>query len=123
MKLTRKLAGPLALLAGLAAAACNHGPAARPAVLESSDADTMARLKSALGDAVGRSNIELGAGDPTQQPAVTVLPPPLGQFETNSPAAPTHFDLILDGATCYAVHRETGQRWPLEGIACRAVGE
>lgn len=112
----------LALLAGLLTGACNHS-AARPAVLQSGDAETLARLKTTLGEAVGRARVELGAGDPTEVPMVTVLPPPLGAHETSSPATPTHFDLILESGTCYAVHRETGQRWPLEGVPCRALGD
>ena len=89
-----------------------------PAVLASDDAETMAALKSVLSDAVGRARIELGAGDPTSVPSVSVLPPRPVSPDDRSPVMPDVFDLVLRGDTCFAVHRESGKAHALEGVTC-----
>lgn len=107
-------AGSLAM-----ASACQLTPKdAVPAVLADDSPETMTTLKSTLAEAMGRANIELGAGDPTQSSTISVLPPPLGPMETASTAMPTVFTLMMEGDTCMAVHSETGEKYPMD-LPCR----
>lgn len=110
-----------ALLSGLILGACQHGASAVPAVLEDGSDATISMLKSHLADAMGVATVSLGAGDPTVGSTLSVLPPPLGEHETHSPATPTQFNLILIGNTCYAQRIESGARNELTGIRCRAL--
>jgi hypothetical protein len=89
------------------------------AVLQSADAETLARVRAMLSQATGRAEIDLGAGDPTREPVLIVLPPPLGPLETRSLAVPIRFDIELRGARCYVVRTDTGAAFPLDGVACR----
>jgi hypothetical protein len=121
----------LTILAALLASACKttDGPGApgggaysggeTPAVLAS--AEDIPALKAALAGAMGRARIELGAGDPTREPVVAVLPPPLGPNEDRSPATPALFDLVLRGGDCYAVRRDTGEETALAGVECVSI--
>ncbi|MBL8551068.1 MAG: hypothetical protein JNJ73_13865 [Hyphomonadaceae bacterium] len=105
----------------LALWACQSAPAETQAVLVSSDAATMEKVRDALADAMGRARVELGPGDLTLTSRVSVLPPPLGPHETRSLAAPTQFDLVLRNGACYAVRADTGAEHALTGVACRAA--
>ncbi|MEM1150288.1 MAG: hypothetical protein AAGI03_07000 [Pseudomonadota bacterium] len=89
-----------------------------PAVLMDDSAETMETLKATLADATGTASVELGAGDPTQTSAVTVLPPRLSPLETASTAMPTRFNLMMRGETCMVVHSETGEEFQIE-LPCR----
>ena len=91
-----------------------------PAVLVS--ADDIPALKAALAGAMGRGRVELGAGDPTRESTVAVLPPPLGPNEDRSPATPALFDLVLRGGDCYAVNRYTGEATALKDMKCKVLG-
>ncbi len=102
------------------AGACqSSSQTAMPAVLSSGDAETLAQVKAVLSDALGRARINFGAGDPTQQPQISVLPPPITPPEQRSLARPEIFDLVLIGELCYAVRRTTGDRFVLEGVSCQ----
>lgn len=103
----------------LFAAACQTSPASEAAVLESADTQTMTKVKSVLAGAMSVANVELGAGDPTEAPVISVLPPRPSPYEDRSPAMPTLFDLVLKGDICYAVRRETSETYELDGVACR----
>ncbi len=93
------------------------GPA--PAVLTSNDPDAIARLKAALAEAMGQAQVELGPGDPTRSPTVSVLPRPPGPLEDRSLALPTIFRLEIEGGECFVV-REDGQvRKRIEGAGCK----
>jgi hypothetical protein len=122
----------LTILAALLASACKTtdapgapgggayaGDGETPAVLASED--DIPALKAALAGALGRARIELGAGDPTREPVVAVLPPPLGPNEDRSPATPALFDLVLRNGGCYAVSRETGEETALAGVECVSI--
>lgn len=87
------------------------------AVVDLTDARTRAQVAEALGKAVGRAHVELGPSDGT---VVTVLPPPIGPYETNSPAMPIRFDIEKRGDTCVAVRHDTGKAIALPGVSCRA---
>ncbi len=94
-----------------------------PAVLVSSDDQTLAELKSALAEAMGTTRVEIGPGDLTQQSVISVLPPRLGPLEGHSVAKPTQFNLMKTGSKCYAVRRGTGEAYELSGVTCRALDE
>ncbi len=108
----------LALFAAGLPGACQMTDAPVPAVLADDDAQTLAALRSALSKAVGRARIELGAGDPTRLSTVSVLPPRPVAPDDRSPAMPDLFDLVIRDGSCYAVHRDTGDTYELEGVAC-----
>ncbi len=110
------------LLAGAAIlTGCQTPDAPSPAVLESADDDAMAALHAALADTMGRAKVELGPGDLTEDPAIAVLPPPLGPGEDRSLATPTYFDLMVIGEACVVVHRETGAQYALDDVSCRPL--
>jgi len=111
----------LALGALAMATACQSTPQqAVPAVLTDRGPETMDTLKATLASAMGKAQVELGAGDPTTTSAITVLPPPLGPMETASTAMPTQFNLMMRGDTCMVVHGETGEEHPMD-LPCRPL--
>lgn len=118
--MTARRPAALVLLAALLAGACQTAGAA-PAVLTHADPGTMSHLKATLATAMGRPKIELGPGDPTQSPVLSVLPPSPGPLEDRTLAKPTIFRLEIEGGTCVLVREDTGARIPLTGIDCRAV--
>jgi hypothetical protein len=93
-----------------------------PAVVSRADAGAMNQLKAALARAMGRASVELGPGDPAQSPVISVLPLPPGPLEDRSLAKPTIFHLEIAGGACTLVRQDTGERFPAEGVDCRAVG-
>ena len=119
----RRLMTVLLTAGALLSGGCVTGAAYRmPAVLAGADEDAMAALKAGLADALEVGRVELGAGDPTTSPVITVLPPVLGPHEDRSPARPILFDLELRGGACVAVRHDTGEAFDLAGVACRAYG-
>lgn len=110
------LASAVALFGG-----CQSTAAPRPAVLERGDVETMTQLKTGLARAMGRARIELGPSDPTQSPNLTVLPPAPSPLEDRNTALPTVFRLELEGGRCFAVREDTGERYTLDGVACRPL--
>lgn len=106
--------------------ACVSNPAPnQPATLGEMDDANTAALKAALANAMGRANIKLG---PTGEPPVThvtVLPPPRGEYEMNSPVLPTHFNIITDGTDCWLEKQDTGEIFPAPDVTCApsSVGE
>lgn len=115
-----KAASAIVLSAALAGA-CQSTAQPAPAVLTRADDATMARLKAALAREMGRSPIELGPGDPTQSPVISVLPLPPGPLEDRSLAKPTIFRLEIEGQTCVLVREDTGARIVAEGVTCKAA--
>ena len=114
---TRMLA--IAAIGAAALTGCQSLGAPVPAVLTSADADAMARLKAALAAAMGQAHVELGPGDPTKSPTLSVLPRPPGPPEDRSLALPTIFRLEIEGGGCYLVREDGGARTRIEGVACR----
>lgn len=108
----------VSLLAGLAA--CETAP--QPAVLTDTSPETMSAVTSVLATAVGRAQIELGAGDFTKEPVISVLPPRPGPLETHATAVPTLFDILLLDGDCYVQERESGEMFFLTGIECKSAG-
>lgn len=108
-----------AALSGLAA--CQTAPAPEPALLAEATPEAMAVVTGTLATAVDRVRIELGPVDLTRDPAISVLPPPLGEHEAHSPAMPVMFDLVTQDGACFVRARDSGELYPLPGITCRAV--
>lgn len=104
-------------LTGLAA--CQSAP--RPATLESATPEAVEEMKKELAKALGRGRVELGAGDPTRDSVIAVLPPPPTPLEGNSPAMPELFDLLVTPEGCFVRRQTTEEMFALPGIACRAV--
>ena len=110
----------LPLVASLLAA-CHHAPEAVPAVLADDTQAVRTALAARLGEAIGRANVTLGAGDLTTSSTVSVLPPPLGEHETRSPATPSLFTLTLMGGDCYAIPENEGTPIALPDVPCRPL--
>lgn len=110
----------LPLVASLLAA-CHHAPEAVPAALADDTQAVRTALAARLGEAIGRANVTLGAGDLTTSSTVSVLPPPLGEHETRSPATPSLFTLTLMGGDCYAVPENDGAPIALPDVPCRPL--
>lgn len=106
-------------LVGLAA--CQTAPAAEPALLVEATPEAMAVITDTLASAVDRAQVQLGPVDLTRNPAISVLPPPPGQYEGHSPAMPALFDLVTQDGDCFLQARQGGELYPLPGIACRPV--
>jgi hypothetical protein len=123
--MSRFLFGLVLTGAALAAGACQlpGQPEAKPAVLATADAATMDRLKAALASAMGRAQVELGPGDPTRSPEVSVLPRPPGPQEDRSLAVPTIFRLEMKGDVCFVVRADGGVRERIEGVECRPASD
>lgn len=119
--MSRTVSLSAAVLASLLTGACQTNAATRPATLESADESTLARVKAAAAQAVGRAQIRLGQEDLTETSTLTVLPPPLGPNETASPAMPTVFDIVTHGSDCLLVNRATGEQFRIDGVSCVAV--
>ncbi len=103
-------------------AGCCQSLPAKPAVLTQADEAAMARLRATLAKEMGRSDVQLGPGDPTQSSTLSVLPLPPGPLEDRSLAKPTIFRLEIEGETCLLVREDTGARILLEGVNCRPAG-
>lgn len=108
-----------ALLSGGCVTGAAHS---MPAVLASGDEETVTALKTVLADALNRSDVILGAGDPTKTPVIAVQPHKPSRYEDRSLARPILFDIELRGGACVAVRRDTGEAFDLTGVACRAYG-
>lgn len=106
----------------LLAAACATGASAAPAWLADTREDNIRTLTAALGRALGRARVEIGAADLETATTIPVLPPPLSPLETRSLAQPILFDLEIENGACAAVRRDTGEVFPLKGVRCRAAG-
>jgi hypothetical protein len=119
MKGRAALLAVAALLPATVLGACQS--VAVPAVLTTADPPAMERLKAALAKALGRASVELGPGDPTQTPLISVLPPPPGPQEDRSPARPTIFRLEIEGSACVLVREDNAARIPLDGVECKAA--
>lgn len=99
------------------------GCEAEPQLATLSDAspETVEALTFVLASAVGRANVELGPGDLTRQPMVSVLPPRPGPMEGNSTAMPALFDIVLLDGDCYARAHSDGVLHVLPGLTCVAA--
>ena len=113
---------PLSIaLAAVCLGGCQHaseGPV--QAVLADDTSANIDALKTALAGAMGHAQVELGAGDPTQDSRISVLPPALSPQDDRSPVLPTYFDLVMHDDRCVAIHSETGSETELSDVTCKA---
>jgi hypothetical protein len=110
----------LLILAALAPlAACQSEP--QLATLTDNTPETIATLTGVLASAVGRAKVQLGPLDVLAQPVVSVLPPPAGPLEGNSPAMPVLFDIVLFDGDCYVRAQESAELFLLAGLGCVPV--
>lgn len=111
----------LSSIAVLGLTGCQHGSDRSEAVLSDGSPETMTALKAGLAEAMGRTYIQLGASDPTEQSMVSVLPLPLGETDDISLESPTLFDLVVENGVCMAINRATGEQTDLPDVPCRPV--
>lgn len=71
-----------------------------------------------LADALGRARLETGAPDPTEEPVLVVLPPPLSPLEDRSPVTPQLFDIVIRGDQCRLEERDGPLRVALPAGSC-----
>jgi hypothetical protein len=109
-----------ALMGGCQSVAAAVAPV--QATVNMEDGQTRAAVTAVLAKALRRAHVELGAGVSAQTQTVSVLPPPLGPYETHSTAMPVLFDIVKAGGRCRAVRRDTQAVYDLSGIACTPVG-
>lgn len=97
-------------------AACQSDP--QLATLTDGSPETIEALSLVLASAAGRARVQLGPGDVTKQPTVSVLPPPPGPLEGNSPAMPALFDIVLMDGDCYLRAQDGEEMFLLTGLGC-----
>ena len=76
-------------------------------------------LEKTIGDVIGPGRITLGPVDLSRDSVISVLPPPPGPFEGNSPAMPRYFELVTDGKKCFLRERGKDEVRALPGATCR----
>ena len=101
--------------------ACLSKPIDIPARLTAISAITMERVTTTLQQALGIQRIDLGPENLSDSTIVSVLPPPLGPYETRSMAQPEVFDIVKRGNACLLVRRTTGMSYPMSGVSCMAI--
>lgn len=107
------------LIVALGLSACQTVAGTQPATVDLDDPASRQALESALGRAVGRARVELGPSQSANTSSISVLPPPLGPYETHSMALPITFDIVSDDGHCLAVRRDTKDVYDLPGVTCR----
>lgn len=107
------------VIVAFAVSACQTAASSQPAVLTSDDAETIGALRNAIANALGVSLVEFGAGDPTREPFVSVLPPRPSTYETRSIAKPIIFDIIIGDNGCALVRQDTREIFDLSRRYCK----
>ena len=105
----------------LGLAGCQTMTAPRPAVLVSDDAASMELLKGAIGEHMGRANIDLGAGDLTAESIISVLPPRVTAMEGNSVAVPKMLQLRVRADDCYIYDEAERRSTRVRDLVCRPI--
>lgn len=105
----------------LIAASCQNVTAPRPAVLVTQDAASMALIKEAAAQHLGRAKVDIGAGDLTKQSTISVLPPRVTAMEGNSAAMPKTFQLRAREDDCYLFDEAERRATLVRGLACRPL--
>lgn len=93
-----------------------------PALLVHSERSAPKALKEAVKNALGGQDIVLGFDSLTDKSTLIV------QSGSNDPRMMgdrtipkvDYFDLMMAGQSCYVIHRETGKKYPLKGVNCKA---
>jgi hypothetical protein len=103
----------------MASAGCATQSTPTSARLERVDAPTLERVRAVLAKAIGRPQFELGPEDLATSSTISVLPRPLGPYDTRSPELPLVFDIKMIDGQCHLVAQGDGKMYPLEGVGCK----
>jgi len=100
--------------------------AAKPAFLKNTDDATLAKLSSAVSQALDNRPINLRAEQLEGRSSFTVAPAGLAMrkgvpIDGRSGAMPDRFDIIKAGRRSYIIHRATGQKIELKNISVRTA--
>jgi hypothetical protein len=109
------------LMGLLGLSACQTLAEGVPSKLDRPDPKTLNALQVTLAKAMGRKPVLLGPDDLDSSTSLTVLPAPLGPYETRSLATPTVFDIISQDGKCYLKRRDTQKIYVLKGVKCRPL--
>lgn len=97
-------------------------PVVVPARFEQWGEDEQREVSRVVAVAMGTVLVRLGPEDLSQSSIISVRPPPLGPFETNSPAMPAQFRLVRVETgrvvECYLLRVGAVSQYRLEGLAC-----
>lgn len=118
--------GKIAKLSGLIFAiqtlcGCASIPRDVPATISMADVATSQRVVATIRSAMGNQRVTLGPAASEPATNITVLPPPLGPYESRSLATPEIFDIIKRGNACFLVQRSSNVAYALENVRCRAA--
>ena len=102
-------------------------PQAQPALVIKSNQAVQDALTLAVSKAIG-SSVTLAPDSFVARPSVTIEPPSVNKrngriIDGRSLDMPTHVDLIKIGSKCFVVNRDTGEKYPLKGVSCKAIAE
>jgi len=110
----------VALALGSAACQTTAQIPVRAAVLLDDSQQAIVAIQSTLEPVLQQGRVNLGPSDLTRDSVITVLPPPPGPYEGNSPAMPRYFELVTDGKHCFLRERGARELHALAGVNCRA---
>ena len=118
----------LSIVAGFGLTGCKTFPSGEmaPAALMAADDTSMLAVKTAAAEVLGRKTVKLGASDPVNSPAISVLPersssPAGAPFNQQDFAIPTQLLLMTDGTNCFLVKEDTRDLAHVKGVSCRAL--
>lgn len=109
-----------ALALGSAACQTTAQGSVRAALLLDDREPVITAIKTTLENVIQKGRVSLGPNELTRDSLVTVLPPPLGPYEGNSPAMPRYFELVTDGKNCFLRERGDKTLHLIAGVGCRA---
>ena len=95
-----------------------HSQELRPAVLKRADPASLASLRQAAAELLGRGVVDLGPEDPLRSPVISVLPPRPSAYQDRNPAMPVQLQIMLQGEQCVLRRPDTDTRVVLVDVAC-----
>lgn len=99
--------------------ACQSVPNARAAKLSSApDASQILAIKSAVHDAMGRSDLDMDPGRLVDTSILNVRPVAVKGLADRVPGTPTQFTLMWSETSCYLLEAGGGMRIDLPQISC-----
>jgi hypothetical protein len=110
----------VALALGSAACQTTAQVSVRAAVLLDDNERAIKAIQSTLESVIQQGRVNLGPSELTRDSVITVLPPPPGPYEGNSPAMPRYFELVTDGQSCFLRERGNETLHSVAGVNCRA---
>ncbi|WP_026942433.1 hypothetical protein [Hellea balneolensis] len=115
----------LLVTAMISACKTTAGAEPRPALLTRMDQTAQDTLTQAVSKAIG-SKVTLAADSFMTKPSVTIEPASVNKrngriIDGRTLERPSHVDLMMMGAECYVMNRETGEKIMLEGVDCKPL--